>query len=162
MNPIHLPRTFAIASLAAMVLVAAALAPCQAQTIQKWVDEKGVTHYGDAPPPEVKSGDSTKLKVAPPSEPKARPAPPAAEKSDRKSESVAATPPVEARRAPAGRILLPTESNDCETRIAALHNEVRRYRELRRNGNTTRVTDDYFDKWAAQEDAWIAKNCDGR
>jgi len=56
LTPLLLPRTSAIAWFAAIVLFAGALAPSYAQTIQKWVDEKGVTHYGDAPPPKALHG----------------------------------------------------------------------------------------------------------
>lgn len=152
-----------IVSFAAIVISAGMIAPGHAQTIQKWVDEKGVTHYGDAPPPEVKSGDATRMKVTPPSEPKARPAPPPAEKAERKSEAVAAIPPAETRAASKGRILLPTDPKDCETRFAVLRNQVRLYREDRgRGGLANPKADAEFDKWAAGEDAWLEQHCGGQ
>jgi hypothetical protein len=48
-----------------------------AQTMYKWVDEKGVTHFSESPPPDgtVTRGAATKVtpKVTPPSNPSAAP-----------------------------------------------------------------------------------------
>lgn len=55
-----------------LALAIALLVPalCCAQTMYKWVDEKGVTHFSESPPPDEKSGNkATKVtpKVTPPS-----------------------------------------------------------------------------------------------
>lgn len=50
------PRPVLLAMATSMVLICA-MADAAQRTIQRWVDENGVVHYGDAPPPEaVKSG----------------------------------------------------------------------------------------------------------
>lgn len=50
------PRPVLLALATSMVLIGA-MAEAAQRTIQRWVDENGVVHYGDAPPPEaVKSG----------------------------------------------------------------------------------------------------------
>jgi len=51
-----------MAAFAAMTTFAAA------QTMYKWVDEKGVTHYTDAPPPDGK-GQKIDIRATPPSAP---------------------------------------------------------------------------------------------
>jgi hypothetical protein len=55
----------------ALVCLALALALPAAAQMYKWVDEKGVTHYTETPPPDRKS---TKVEI--------RPSPPAARASD--------------------------------------------------------------------------------
>lgn len=50
------PRPVLLALATSLVLISAMTDAAQ-RTIQRWVDENGVVHYGDAPPPEaVKSG----------------------------------------------------------------------------------------------------------
>ena len=58
-------RTLAIAALLALPLAAAA------QTLYKWVDEKGVTHYSETPPPK---GAASKVEIRPSEPGKAAPA----------------------------------------------------------------------------------------
>ena len=61
----------AIGRAVALAAVIAAL-PAAAQTMYKWVDEKGVTHFSEQPPPDAKSEKkATKVtpKVTPPSNP---------------------------------------------------------------------------------------------
>ena len=64
-----------IAAGRALALAAAlAVFPAAAQTMYKWVDEKGVTHFSQEPPPDAKSeAKATKVtpKVTPPSNPTA-------------------------------------------------------------------------------------------
>lgn len=58
-------------TLARLAAVLAALALCagaHAQSMYKWVDEKGVTHYSSDPPPDGK-GQKIEVKPAPPSSP---------------------------------------------------------------------------------------------
>ena len=54
-------------------LLALAIAPAGAQTMYKWVDEKGTTHFSESPPPEGSKTKATKVepKVTPPSTPDA-------------------------------------------------------------------------------------------
>ena len=61
-------RPFVLACLVALPLAAAA------QQMYKWVDEKGVTHYSDSPPPDGKA-DAKKIDIrpVPPSAPVAAP-----------------------------------------------------------------------------------------
>jgi len=49
----------------ALVLLVPAL--CCAQTMYKWKDEKGVTHFSEQPPPEDKKAEKVTPKVTPPS-----------------------------------------------------------------------------------------------
>jgi len=56
----------------ALVLVAAPY--CQAQTMYKWVDEKGTTHFSQSPPPDEKTekkASKVTPKVTPPANPSA-------------------------------------------------------------------------------------------
>lgn len=56
------------------LLAAAALAlPPAAHAIYKWVDEKGVTHFSENPPPDGRKANKVDVKVTPPSGP-AKPA----------------------------------------------------------------------------------------
>ena len=51
-----------------LALACLAAAGASAQTIYKWVDEKGRTHYSESPPPEVKSkATAVKIDTTPPS-----------------------------------------------------------------------------------------------
>ena len=53
---------------AALALVAGlGLLPAVAQTIYKWVDEKGVTHFTETPPPPGAKGGKIEVKPTPPS-----------------------------------------------------------------------------------------------
>jgi hypothetical protein len=56
----------------AVVLVFQSLT-CGAQTMYKWVDEKGVTHFSQDPPPDDKKATKVTPKVTPPSNPSAAP-----------------------------------------------------------------------------------------
>ena len=47
---------------------------CCAQTMYKWVDEKGVTHFSENPPPDGKKASNYEAKVTGPSDPSAKPA----------------------------------------------------------------------------------------
>jgi hypothetical protein len=60
-------------ALGAAALLALAIAPVGAQTMYKWVDEKGTTHFSESPPPEGSKTKATKVepKVTPPSAPDA-------------------------------------------------------------------------------------------
>jgi Domain of unknown function (DUF4124) len=53
----------------------AAVLPAAAQTMYKWVDEKGTTHFSESPPPDGAKAKATKVepKVIPPSNPAAAP-----------------------------------------------------------------------------------------
>ncbi len=56
-------------ALAAALLVACV--PAAAQTMYKWVDEKGVTHFSEHPPPGERKASKVTPKVVPPSNPSA-------------------------------------------------------------------------------------------
>ena len=56
------------------MLLAAALAAAPAHAIYKWVDEKGVTHFSETPPPDGRKASKVEPKVTPPSGPAAAPA----------------------------------------------------------------------------------------
>jgi hypothetical protein len=56
------------------MLVVAALAATPACAIYKWVDEKGVTHFSQDPPPDGRKATKVEPKVTPPSGPAAAPA----------------------------------------------------------------------------------------
>lgn len=60
-------RTIAAACLAAAVFAAGA------QTMYKWVDEKGTTHFSEHPPPDGKKAAKVEPKVTPPSAPATAP-----------------------------------------------------------------------------------------
>ena len=62
-----LPAIGWVAAFAAMTTL-----PIGAQTMYKWVDEKGITHYTDAPPPDGK-GQKIDIRPTPPSAPVAPP-----------------------------------------------------------------------------------------
>jgi hypothetical protein len=49
------------ARLALLLVLAAALAPAQAEDVYKWVDAKGVTNYSSAPPADAKPGSKLDL-----------------------------------------------------------------------------------------------------
>ena len=55
------------ASRRAVMLLAAALAAAPAHAIYKWVDEKGVTHFSETPPPDGRKATKVEPKVTPPS-----------------------------------------------------------------------------------------------
>jgi len=59
-------------ALAACLLLAAFSAV--AQTMYRWVDEKGVTHFSESPPPDGSKASKVEPKVTPPSSPQAAPA----------------------------------------------------------------------------------------
>jgi hypothetical protein len=157
----RLPSRFAPGiALVIAVLCAGAMGMGHAQGIKKWVDEKGVVHFGDVPPPEAKTS-SVIVHVSPPGEPSPKPAQAPRKAFDQNAEKrlAAKEPPAEERRAKAE-----TNSNraaECQTRIAALHREVNAYRGRARNG-VSDADAASLDEFAAQEDAWIAKNCEGR
>ena len=136
------------------VLCAGAMTLGQAQGIKKWVDEKGVVHFGDVPPPEAKTS-SIIVHVSPPGEPSPKPlqAP--------KKALAAKDPPAEERRAKAEAGANSSRAAECQTRIAALHRDVNAFR-ARSRGGVNDADAASLDKFAAQEDAWIAKNCEGR
>lgn len=48
------------ALLAALVVIGVAFT-AQAQTVKKWVDENGVVHYGDRPPPSAKKTEAVRI-----------------------------------------------------------------------------------------------------
>ena len=50
-----------VLALAASAALACSVAAAAERTIQRWVDENGVVHYGDAPPPEAVRTDRTVL-----------------------------------------------------------------------------------------------------
>jgi hypothetical protein len=52
----------------ALVLLVAPLY-CPAQTMYKWVDEKGTTHFSEQPPPDDRKASKIEPKVTPPSAP---------------------------------------------------------------------------------------------
>jgi len=52
-------------------LAAAAALAAGAQTMYKWVDEKGVTHFSESPPPDDRKAARIEVKVTPPSTPQA-------------------------------------------------------------------------------------------
>ena len=54
----------------AVVLLGAALS-CPAQTMYKWVDEKGVTHFSENPPPDDRKAAKVTPKVTPSGNPSA-------------------------------------------------------------------------------------------
>lgn len=56
------------------VLLALVAFGAGAQTMYKWVDEKGVTHFSENPPPDGKKASSYEPKVTAPSDPNAKPA----------------------------------------------------------------------------------------
>ena len=51
----------------AVILLVAALAATPAFAIYKWVDEKGVTHFSQDPPPDGRKATKVEPKVTPPS-----------------------------------------------------------------------------------------------
>lgn len=55
--------------IALLLLLAGLPLAAPAQTIYKWVDEKGVTHFSETPPPD---GKATKVEVKPPGTEKPR------------------------------------------------------------------------------------------
>ena len=57
----------------AVILLVAALAATPAGAIYKWVDEKGVTHFSQDPPPDGRKATKVEPKVTPPSGPAAAP-----------------------------------------------------------------------------------------
>jgi hypothetical protein len=56
-----------------VIAVAMALAILPAHAIYKWVDEKGVTHFSETPPPDGRKAEKLQPKVVPPSGPVAPP-----------------------------------------------------------------------------------------
>ena len=60
-----MPHAAAGRTLIALAVLLAAALPAQA--IYKWVDEKGVTHFSDDPPPDGKKAQKIEPKVTPPS-----------------------------------------------------------------------------------------------
>jgi hypothetical protein len=56
---------------AAFVLVLLVAGTAAAQSMYKWVDEKGVTHYSQEPPPDASKASKVTPKVTPPSNPNA-------------------------------------------------------------------------------------------
>src|SRR6266478_2534381 len=64
------------------VMVAAALAaPAAAQTLYRWVDENGVVHYSQFPPPAPTAPPSPAPEAKPAAPPEAKPSPPGAKPS---------------------------------------------------------------------------------
>jgi len=57
----------------AAACVAAFACAAGAQTMYKWVDEKGTTHFSESPPPDGKKATKVEPKVTPPSAPVAAP-----------------------------------------------------------------------------------------
>lgn len=55
-------------------LLLLSLAATPAAAIYKWVDEKGVTHFSEEPPPDGRKSTKIEPKVTPPSDPNAKPA----------------------------------------------------------------------------------------
>jgi hypothetical protein len=62
-----MPHLAARRALTAALGLAAALALLPAHGIYKWVDEKGVTHFSDDPPPDKAKATKIEPKVTPPS-----------------------------------------------------------------------------------------------
>ena len=54
-----------------VVAVACVFAALPAAAIYKWVDEKGVTHFSETPPPDGRKASKVEPKVTPPSGPRA-------------------------------------------------------------------------------------------
>src|SRR5881409_234186 len=75
-----------------VMVVAAIAAPVAAQTLYRWVDENGVVHYSQFPPPAPTAPPSPAPEGKPAAPPEAKPSPPGAKPS---------LPP-EAKPAPAG------------------------------------------------------------
>src|SRR2546426_99595 len=75
-----------------VMVVAALAAPAAAQTLYRWVDENGVVHYSQFPPPAPTAPPSPGPEGKPAAPPEAKPSPPGAKPS---------LPP-EAKPAPAG------------------------------------------------------------
>ena len=57
----------------AVILLVAAIAATPAWAIYKWVDEKGVTHFSQDPPPDGRKATKVEPKVTPPSSTPAAP-----------------------------------------------------------------------------------------
>jgi outer membrane biosynthesis protein TonB len=169
MNRRQSSRLSAGAVLVLAVLCAGAMDQGHAQAIQKWVDEKGVVHYGDAPPPEAKP-KSVKVQKAPPAEAAPRPSDTQAktlldQAADRNTTAKEKEAAAEAQRAAdaqrAAAVEAATNSRrveECNKRIAALQREVRNHRNFSKNYPNA-AADRQLDEFAAKEDAWIAKNC---
>ena len=52
----------------ALIAIAIALAALPAAAIYKWVDEKGVTHFSETPPPDGRKATKVEPRVVPPSQ----------------------------------------------------------------------------------------------
>jgi len=144
-------------------LCASATGLSHAQAIQKWVDENGKVHYGDSPPPGAKT-KSVKVQeypqYVPP--PKSVESPVTKSGGDTKKNPAAKEASEQESRAGGEAAARSQTTKECQTRIATLHQRVNAYHNLARQGGTTAGSDADLDRYAAQEDAWIAKNCDGR
>src|SRR5437879_10042439 len=64
-----------------VMVVAALAAPAAAQTLYRWVDENGVVHYSQFPPPAPTAPPSPGPEGKPAAPPEAKPSPPGAKPS---------------------------------------------------------------------------------
>lgn len=68
-----MPHASTRRAVTAAAALCAAMAFAPAHGIYKWVDEKGVTHFSEHPPPDGRKATKVEPKVTPPSSPAAKP-----------------------------------------------------------------------------------------
>jgi len=133
-------------------LACSSQAQAQTQTIQKWVDEKGVVHFGDVPPPEAKT-TSVQVHVIPPGElppkPVQAPAKSGSKAASSKPEWTPLTPEEIAAREEGRKAA--ARAQECQQRSA----QVARDGQAARRFGSSPANDSAI----AKEDDWLAKNC---
>lgn len=124
--------------------------------VYKWVDEKGVTHFGEKPP---SPGVGEKIKISAPS-PSSTPAPEKDSRSTQKAPAASAAKPSEAETAEA-KAQADIIKKNCETYAANLKvlKESARIREQASDGQVKMLTDEEKQARIQQAEQFIAEKC---
>lgn len=124
--------------------------------VYRWVDEKGVTHYGEKPPA---PGVGEKIKVSAPG-PSSTPAPAAKTAANQTTPGNAAATGAESAAANAQTEVM---KKNCEAYAANLRvlKEHGRIREQGNDGQVKMLTDEEKQSRIQQAEKFIAENCQG-
>jgi hypothetical protein len=147
-------RTLAIACLALAAVTAGA------QTMYKWVDEKGTTHFSENPPPDGKKATKIEPKVTPPSSPAtAKDGPEAwrAQEADFRRRQIERGQREQAEGR--DKALRAQNCAEARRRLATLQNTHRIYRD-NEDGTRSYMTDEQRDAAIARLREAARENCD--
>lgn len=149
-------RTVAAACLALAAFAAGA------QTMYKWVDEKGTTHFSEHPPPDGKKAARVEPKVTPPSSPAAAP-PKNDSQSWRAQEAEFRKRQVERGQRDQAeqreRVERGQQCSEARRRLASLLNSSRIYRD-HEDGTRTYLNEAQRDATVAEQRARVKEHCD--